>query len=138
MRSRDETYRALVKGEPVDPVAAHGYIKRAFRQTTPHVLGAMRLLAHSFSPKELNDKGYGLYAEFRPAAGQWGSRSEMKLADILDLQPRSNVVTVASSVAFTHDAQPTVTSPPKGDEGDGSPQPPAKRPRLSEPTAEAS
>ncbi|KAH9077166.1 hypothetical protein EDB83DRAFT_2348586 [Lactarius deliciosus] len=49
------------------PGAAYGYITRALRQTAPAVLGAMRLLAESYSdPMELNRVGFALYADFRP------------------------------------------------------------------------
>ncbi|KAH8113260.1 hypothetical protein DFH11DRAFT_1601049 [Phellopilus nigrolimitatus] len=53
-------------GEPVEPASAFAYMSRAFRQTLPFIMGAMRLLADTFSPTELNEKGFGLYAEFRP------------------------------------------------------------------------
>ncbi|KAH7105546.1 hypothetical protein BKA62DRAFT_826817 [Auriculariales sp. MPI-PUGE-AT-0066] len=59
MKSRDGTYRALVKGEPVDPTHAHSYIKRAFKQSSPRVFGAMRMLASSFAPNDLNTAAMG-------------------------------------------------------------------------------
>ncbi|KAL5527335.1 hypothetical protein ACEPAG_6126 [Sanghuangporus baumii] len=79
-------WRALVKGEPVDPGSAFSYVSRAFRQTLPHVAGAMRILAASFPPAELNEKGFGLYAEFRPDVGGWGQRAEIRCANILGLR----------------------------------------------------
>jgi len=85
-RTRDEQWRGLVKGKPVEPAAAFGYIKRAFRQTAPHAVGAMRLLAETFGANELNRKGFGIYAEFRPQADKWGGRSEMKMSSILSLR----------------------------------------------------
>ncbi|EJD53607.1 hypothetical protein AURDEDRAFT_95872 [Auricularia subglabra TFB-10046 SS5] len=86
LKTREDKWRALVKGEPVDPMDAHGYIKRTFRDAAPQVLGAMRLLAATFTVAELNDRGFGLYADFRPAAEKWGARSEMRLANILALR----------------------------------------------------
>lgn len=85
-KTQTEEWRALVKGEPVDPGSAFSYVSRAFRQTLPHVAGAMRLLAASFPPAELNEKGFGLYAEFRPDVGGWGQRAEIRCANILDLR----------------------------------------------------
>ncbi|KAL5530672.1 GLN1 [Sanghuangporus sanghuang] len=79
-------WRALVKGEPVHPGSAFSYVSRAFRQTLPHVAGAMRILAASFPPAELNEKGFGLYAEFRPDVGGWGQRAEIRCANILGLR----------------------------------------------------
>lgn len=70
----------------------------------------MRLLADSFSPKELNEKvclpslslemlyrgaeshcerpaqGYGLYLDFRPDVDGWGKKAELKMSTILDLR----------------------------------------------------
>jgi hypothetical protein len=36
------------------------------KQTTPYVVGAMRLLAGSYEPEELNRKAFSLYCDFRP------------------------------------------------------------------------
>jgi len=55
---QDEQWRGVVKGEIVEPAKAFGYLQRSFRQQMGSVMGAMRLLAESFPPKELNDKGY--------------------------------------------------------------------------------
>lgn len=54
----------------------------------PHVTGAMRLLAESYPSEELNDKAWGLYAQFRPPAEGWGKRAEMNCATILNLRNR--------------------------------------------------
>jgi hypothetical protein len=130
MKSRDETYRALIKGELVDPGHAHAYIKRAFKQACPHVLGAMRHLASAFDPEDLNSKGYGLYADFRPESHEWGSRSEMKLHTILDLRSLS---TAHSPIVAQHKSdQPTQMQSMSGSlpspVGDS---PKSKRPRLT-------
>lgn len=115
MKTRNDTWRALVKGEPVDPADAHGYIKRAFRQTVPHVLGAMRLLAGTFTPTELNEKGFGLYAEFRPAAEKWGARSEMRMSNILALR-RQQPSQAGFGDAIVHLAACTDNGPEAGQE----------------------
>lgn len=52
----------------------------------PFVIGALRLLADSYSPSELNEKGFSLYCEFRPEVGGWGQRAEVKCQTILDLR----------------------------------------------------
>lgn len=46
----------------------------------------MRLLASSCTPAELNRKGFGLYAEFRPVVEGWGGRAEMRCDAILELR----------------------------------------------------
>lgn len=80
-------YRALVKGEPVDPSIPYTYITRSFRQTLPFVIGSMRLLAETYEPAELNAQAYGLYMDFRPdvESGKkgWGERAEILCKDIL-------------------------------------------------------
>jgi len=80
------SWRALSSGAPVAPTAAFSYITRALRQTAPHVLGALRLLAASYAPAELNRKGFSLYADFRPSVEGWGHRGEVKCASILALR----------------------------------------------------
>jgi hypothetical protein len=56
------------------------------RQTAPYIVGAMRLLAATFTSTELNQKGFGLYASFRPQVESWGGRSTVKCKDILALR----------------------------------------------------
>jgi hypothetical protein len=73
---------------PAAPAQAFSYISRSFRQTMPHVIGAMKLLAKSYPSEKLNDKAWGLYAQFRPSAEGWGKRAEMKCATILDLRSK--------------------------------------------------
>ncbi|KLO08268.1 hypothetical protein SCHPADRAFT_916979 [Schizopora paradoxa] len=79
-------WRALVKSEPVSPAAAFAYMTNAFRQTLPYVMGALRLLAGTFSPAWLNEHGFELYKDFRPEADRWGERAELRCARILGLR----------------------------------------------------
>jgi hypothetical protein len=37
------------------------YFSKAFKDYTPHVIGAMRLVANSYEPEELNRFGMGMY-----------------------------------------------------------------------------
>jgi hypothetical protein len=46
------------------------------------------LLADSFPPPELNSKGFGLYAEFRPDVDGWGKRGEVRCEQILSLRKK--------------------------------------------------
>ncbi|KAG7449117.1 uncharacterized protein BT62DRAFT_1002659 [Guyanagaster necrorhizus] len=85
-QSQSNQWRALLNGKPAQPSYPFSYISRSFRQTTPHIIGALRLLAESFAPKELNNKGWALYAEFRPSVNGWGERSEVKCETILSLR----------------------------------------------------
>ena len=81
-------WRALSKGTPVAPGAAYSYITRTLRQTAPQIVGALRLLGTTYSPAELNEKGYAIYAEFRPEVDGWGKRAEVKCSTILALRKK--------------------------------------------------
>ncbi|KAG6873771.1 hypothetical protein C0995_011590 [Termitomyces sp. Mi166 len=87
-RTQTQQWRALSDGTPVEPSSAFSYISRAFRQTIPHISGALKLLANSFDVEELNSSAWGLYAEFRPTVDRWGARSEVKCSTILDLRKK--------------------------------------------------
>ncbi|KAG8895585.1 hypothetical protein FRB99_000452 [Tulasnella sp. 403] len=86
LEKEDGQWRGIVKGAPVDPAEAFGYIQRSFRQTVGAVIGAMRLLAQTFGPGDLNTQGYGLYCDFRPSVEGWGKKSEMRMQTILGLR----------------------------------------------------
>jgi hypothetical protein len=75
-------------GRGAAPRSAHGYITRSLRQTAPAVLGAMRLLAESYDPVELNRVGFALYADFRPEVSGWGKRGELRCETLLGLRKR--------------------------------------------------
>ncbi|KZO97951.1 hypothetical protein CALVIDRAFT_48600 [Calocera viscosa TUFC12733] len=99
MQLPNEDWRGLIRGEPVDPATAYGYIHRAMRQTLPYVMGAMRLLSQSFTPETLNNRGYALYCEFRPSVEGWGKRAEMRISDILALRPGTTPAPAAGAGA---------------------------------------
>ncbi|KAJ7904595.1 hypothetical protein B0H14DRAFT_2663580 [Mycena olivaceomarginata] len=90
-KTQNSQWRALSNGTVVQPSTAFSYISRALRQTTPHIIGALRLLAESFTPQEINAKGWGLYAEFRPEVQGWGDRAEVKCETILGLRKATSV-----------------------------------------------
>ncbi|KAI0940000.1 hypothetical protein AcV5_001224 [Taiwanofungus camphoratus] len=79
-------WRALSAGAPVAPTAAFSYMTRSLRQTAPHVIGALRLLAASYTPAELNKIGFSLYADFRPSVDGWGKHGEVRCSTILSLR----------------------------------------------------
>ncbi|KAG2116110.1 uncharacterized protein F5147DRAFT_676008 [Suillus discolor] len=112
-RTQNETWRALDNTSPALPSTAFSYISRAFRQTTPYVIGALRLLAESFSPPELNNKGFGLYAEFRPDVDGWGKRGEVRCEQILSLRKKDRSTVAETAVKsdvvkleVSHDSRP--------------------------------
>ncbi|CAL1700750.1 unnamed protein product [Somion occarium] len=85
-QTSSQQWRALSSGTPVAPATAFSYIKRSLRQTTPHIVGALRLLALSYPATMLNERGFSLYAEFRPEVDGWGKRGEIKCKSILALR----------------------------------------------------
>lgn len=88
LRTQSGQWRAISKGSPVQPSAAFSYISRSLRQTTPHIIGALRLLAGSFGPQEINGKAWNLYADFRPSVDGWGKRAEVRCETILGLRKK--------------------------------------------------
>ena len=52
-------------------------------------MGALRLLANSYDPQQLNKNGFSLYAEFRPTVGEWGGRGELRCEKILALRRKT-------------------------------------------------
>jgi len=51
-------------------------------------MGALRLLAASYLPPELNKIGFSLYADFRPTVDGWGKRGEVPCERILSLRKK--------------------------------------------------
>jgi len=91
LKNKGGQWRAIsADGVPVSPGAAFSYISNALRQTTPYILGSMRLLASSFTASELNRNGFSLYASFRPQVERWGGRSTVKCKDILALRKKAH------------------------------------------------
>ncbi|GAA6062582.1 hypothetical protein JCM10212_004177 [Sporobolomyces blumeae] len=86
LSTQSSGWRALSNGAVAEPSKAFAYVQSAFRQQMGAVIGAMRLLANSFEPNELNRKGYGLYLDFRPDSDGWGKKAELKMSTILDLR----------------------------------------------------
>ncbi|KAJ7754232.1 hypothetical protein DFH07DRAFT_868610 [Mycena maculata] len=91
-QTQNSQWRALSNGTAIQPSTAFSYISRALRQTTPHIIGALRLLVESFTPEEINAKAWGLYAEFRPEVNGWGERAEVKCEKILGLRKPTTAV----------------------------------------------
>ena len=85
-QTRDKTWRALSSHTPVSPASGFSYITRSLRQTAPFIVGALRLLADTYTPEELNKHGFSLYMEFRPDVQGWGGRGEVRCEKILQLR----------------------------------------------------
>lgn len=140
-QTANSQWRALSAGAPVPPTSAFSYVTRALRQTTPNIVGALRLLAESFPPKELNEKGFSLYADFRPQSEGWGQRGEVRCSTILGLRKVSGESAESDGLATRDDAPSAVDNivqlepPPPGESGEAVHASEAKKPKreTSEP-----
>ena len=78
-----EGVRAVIKDEPIDPVAVERYLRSKFGEHYETVRAVMEELAGSFAREELAYKAYAMYEKFRPSIppGQrgWGAKGELKL-----------------------------------------------------------
>ena len=57
----------------------------------------MQLLANSFQPAELNERGYSLYCDFRPGNDGWGKKAEMRMRTILELRKAPGIVEISTA-----------------------------------------
>ncbi|KIM46110.1 hypothetical protein M413DRAFT_426129 [Hebeloma cylindrosporum] len=112
-RTQEGQWRALSNGRPVPPAVAFSYICRAFRQTTPHIIGALKLLADSYTAQELNSKAWSLYAEFRPEVNEWGKRSQVSCKTILDLRKKESIALHQSNTSI-EEQKPTISNESEG------------------------
>ncbi|KIM25239.1 hypothetical protein M408DRAFT_17386 [Serendipita vermifera MAFF 305830] len=110
LKTENDQWRALLKGEPVSPLKAHYYIRRSLAQMSPYLMGALYLLARSFEdPQKLNHRGYSLYCDFRPGGGGWGAKGDVKLEHVLRL--REGIRPAATDNKSTNDASDPVPKP---------------------------
>lgn len=127
-------WRALSSGKTVPPLDVYKYITTSMKQTTPNILGAMRLLAESYEPEELNRKGFSLYCDFRPeiepGKSGWGKRGKVPCEVILKLRKeRVEGESVAGDVNEGVKPIPTIQQIPEAsDLEDRKPLP--KKPRV--------
>jgi hypothetical protein len=81
--------RAVVKDQPIDPAGVERYLAQKFGEDLEKVRRAMAQLARTFTPAELANEAYSLYARFRPGiptgeAG-WGAKGRLDLDVIRSL-----------------------------------------------------
>jgi hypothetical protein len=85
--------RATAKGTPVQPPSVEHYLEGKFGTALPEVLQAMKELAASFTPGELEEQAYRLYVKFRPEipAGKqgWGAKGQLDTERIRSLARQS-------------------------------------------------
>jgi len=105
------------------------------RQTTPNIVGAMRLLAGSYEPEELNRTGFSLYCDFRPeiepGKSGWGKRGKVLCETILKLRKEGveqggTAGDINEGVKLT----PTTQHIPNVEDDLGREEPRSKKPRV--------
>src|SRR3954447_19172076 len=81
-----EGLRAAEDGKPASAASARAYVEKAFGPHLAEAKAAMRRLAGSLPPEELNRVGFRLYERFRPevpsGAKGWGAKGMLDLAKI--------------------------------------------------------
>jgi hypothetical protein len=82
-KNTEEGVRAVQGAQLIDPGSARRYLESKFGENLAVVRSAMERLAKSFSPKELAERGFGLYERFRPVIPEgvkgWGAKGELDL-----------------------------------------------------------
>lgn len=105
------------------------------KQTTPNVIGAMRLLAGSYEPEELNRKGFSLYCDFRPeiepGKSGWGKRGRVSCDSILKLRKeRGKEGSVVDDTNEDTKPIPIIQHAAKVEDDIGGAEPQPKKPRI--------
>ena len=81
-----EGLRAAEDGKPASARSAQAYVEKAFGAHLAEAEAAMRRLAESLPPEELNRIGFRLYERFRPevppGAQGWGAKGVLDFAKI--------------------------------------------------------
>jgi hypothetical protein len=89
MTRTSQGFRAVIKGEEIDPQSVEKYLQQKFGDDLKDARAAMEKLAKAFTPKQLESKAYGLYEKFRPeipeGAKGWGVKGELDLEYIQSL-----------------------------------------------------
>ncbi|HXF64650.1 MAG TPA: hypothetical protein VNK95_23665 [Caldilineaceae bacterium] len=82
-RKTEQGWRALSKGEPIDPDSVRRYLEKKFGEDLAETRAAMAELAGAYAPRQLAGRAYDLYEQFRPEIPEgkkgWGA------AGLLDL-----------------------------------------------------
>lgn len=84
-----EGLRALSGGRPISPSSVEHYLEGKFGERLSDARKVMEQVARSWPGKELSEKAYGLYEQFRleiPAgASGWGAPGDLDLDRVMNL-----------------------------------------------------
>lgn len=79
----DDGLRAEESGSAMNPASVERYLQQKFKADLPEVRRAMKKLAESLGPEELEKRAFALYEDFRPEVPEgkrgWGAAGELDL-----------------------------------------------------------
>jgi hypothetical protein len=88
-KNTEEGVRAVKADQEIDPEDVRLYLQSKFGEDLKAVRSAMRKLAKALRPKELAQRAYSLYEQFRPDIPEgkksWGAKGDLDLALIESL-----------------------------------------------------
>ena len=83
--------RAVNKEKPIEPMSVERYLESKFSFSLDPVRAAMRDLAKSFRPEQLQKNAFTLYEKFRPPIPEgvrgWGAKGKLDTKRIRSLAP---------------------------------------------------
>jgi hypothetical protein len=84
--STDDGIRAVRGRNPIDPDSVRRYLEDRFGENLKAVQAAMKKLARAYPPKQLAERCFGLYEQFRPEIPEgvkgWGAKGDLDLGRI--------------------------------------------------------
>jgi hypothetical protein len=86
----EEGVRAVIKSKPIEPAGVEQYLQGKFGDALAEARKVMTELAKALKPEELDQRGFGLYEQFRPTIPEgvsgWGAKGELDLGLIRKLR----------------------------------------------------
>jgi hypothetical protein len=83
-RKTAQGWRALSKGDPIEPASVRRYLEKKFGDDLAETRAAMTELAGAYAPRQLAGQAYALYEAFRPEIPEgkkgWGAAGTLDLA----------------------------------------------------------
>jgi hypothetical protein len=88
-KNTEEGIRAVKGAQVIEPDGVRRYLEGKFGDDLKPVWSAMTKLAKAFKPKELAERAFGLYEQFRPSVPEgvkgWGAKGDLDLGLIKGL-----------------------------------------------------
>ncbi len=89
----DHGLRATIGGEEVNPKSTERYLEQKFGAELAEARAALEDLAQAYPPKELEQRAYALYEQFRPEIPEgrrgWGASGDLNLEHIHEMAKKA-------------------------------------------------